>query len=83
MECNGVLYGGGQVYPGYEVGQMQCDDFRSLFSFEKPPSGFTVMEEMDLTKQAKKFGDPNSTKAYSLTNLKTKWYFDSLKETQE
>jgi len=77
-ESGNTLYWG-DVHPGFEVGKLKEESLRELIESEEKPKGLIAEGQMDVASFAKQYGDPNSAKAYSLDNLKTKWLFESLK----
>ena len=77
FECDGIMYLEG-VRPGDEVGQMKYDCLRDAFASEEIPPGHIASEQMSLLSTARKYGDPNSTTAFTLQSLENKWYYDSI-----
>lgn len=75
FECNGIVYDA-VVLPEYEAGPVNYETLRELYSSDDLPPGIIADETMDILKMAKKYGDPNSTVAFSLHGLKRKWSFD-------
>ena len=76
-ESGGVLYWG-DVYPKFDVGHMKKNSLRELFACSEKPPGLIAEEQMDILAMAREHGNPNSAKAYSLSQLKIKWLFESL-----
>jgi hypothetical protein len=71
-ECNDELYTN-ITLPEYKVAELNYDKFRELYSSGIQPYGVEAEKNIDLKEMARKYGDPSSTRAFSLSGLKREY----------
>lgn len=68
FECNGKVYDG-IALPEYEMGSVNYEKLRELYSSEDLPPGIVSEKTMNLQEIARIYGDPNSTIAFTFEGL--------------
>lgn len=76
FECDGILYNE-VAHPEYEAGPVNYENLREPYSSEDIVPGIIADETMDILEMARKYGNTNSTTAFSLYGLRRKWSFDA------
>ena len=71
-ECNGKLYKE-TTLPEYEVGPVNYANLRGLYTSSPVPPGVASEKSIDLKKMVQLYGNPSSSKAFTLNGIKKKF----------